>query len=554
MQVTVQVVLSAVAAVVALALAVGVARTPDRTGARALVAFNVGVAVWTGGNALQHAAVTLPGKLLWVNVQYAGIAVVPVAWVAFAATYTGRGGVVTRRRVALLSLPMVVLAALSWTNPGAVVRGAVNLSTTDPVLLEREFGPAFWLGWLYSSTLNLVATVLLVGHVLRRGRPYRLQGAAVVVGSLVPLAAHLAYLGEYVAFEPEPFFAVTGAAFVLAITRYKLLDLSPVARNALVERTSDAMFVCDDRGRLVDCNPAAARFVGRDRDAIVGESVTDALRALPGIARACEHGGDSTRASPSGEAAAGEDDRITTTVDGERRHFGVRTSTLAGGETLVVCHDVTALVERERALERQNDRLEAVAGTLSHDLRNPLALATGHVELARETGDVEALDEAEAGLDRMAAIVDDVLALARTGEPEETAPQSLAAVAHRAWATVDAGDVTLDVRADPTVDADAGLLQQLLENLFRNAVEHADPGVVVVGALADGAGFYVADDGRGIPQDVADSLFERGTTTASEGTGFGLAIVARIARAHDWTVDVVESERGGARFDVETDP
>ncbi|MFW5938757.1 MAG: sensor histidine kinase, partial [Halanaeroarchaeum sp.] len=114
----------------------------------------------------------------------------------------------------------------------------------------------------------------------------------------------------------------------------------------------------------------------------------------------------------------------------------------------------------------------------------------------------------------------------------------------------DGGDraSTLDVVVDTEreVLANPGRLKRLLDNLFRNAAEHGGDGVVV-GDISDG--FYVADDGPGIPADQRDEVFESGHSTSESGTGFGLAIVQRIAEAHGWDVSLTESETGGARFE-----
>jgi signal transduction histidine kinase len=98
-------------------------------------------------------------------------------------------------------------------------------------------------------------------------------------------------------------------------------------------------------------------------------------------------------------------------------------------------------------------------------------------------------------------------------------------------------------------------LRELLGNLFRNSVTHGgdDTGVsVTVGTLAEAEGFYVADDGPGIPPEERDSVFEHGYTTSDAGSGLGLTIVDRIASAHGWTVTVTDSAAGGARFETLT--
>jgi signal transduction histidine kinase len=75
---------------------------------------------------------------------------------------------------------------------------------------------------------------------------------------------------------------------------------------------------------------------------------------------------------------------------------------------------------------------------------------------------------------------------------------------------------------------------------------------VTVGVFADDAGFFVADDGVGIPEGDRDAVMGMGYSTADDGTGFGLGIVAEIARAHGWSVAVTDSEAGGARFEIRT--
>jgi PAS domain S-box-containing protein len=221
------------------------------------------------------------------------------------------------------------------------------------------------------------------------------------------------------------------------------------------------------------------------------------------------------------------------------------------------------LRERTEELERQNQRLEEFATIVSHDLRAPLNVAEGRLELGRGDCDSEHLEDVGNALDRMDTLIEDTLTLAREGQMvTDRESVDVSDIVDRCWERVATPDAAVSVEDGFAVCSDPDRLQQVFENLFRNAVEHgstrgqteqdeadaADGVSVRVGELADG--FYVADDGPGVPEDQRDDVFERGYTTSDDGTGFGLAIVHEIASAHGWDVAVTDSEDGGARFEI----
>ncbi|MEF8828274.1 MAG: PAS domain S-box protein [Haloarcula sp.] len=208
------------------------------------------------------------------------------------------------------------------------------------------------------------------------------------------------------------------------------------------------------------------------------------------------------------------------------------------------------LRDHQRELEQHNDRLEAFTSVVSHDLRNPLHVADGQLQLAREECASEHLAAVERAHERMDTLITDLLTLARDGETvTDRESVALASLVDSCWTNVETANATLVSDIDRTVMANESRLKQLFENLVRNAVEHGGADVTVtVGAVDDG--FYVADDGPGIPEDDRDVVFEAGYSTTTAGTGFGLGIARQVAAAHGWEISLGDSADGGARFEV----
>ncbi|WP_440008962.1 MEDS domain-containing protein [Halomicrococcus sp. SG-WS-1] len=206
---------------------------------------------------------------------------------------------------------------------------------------------------------------------------------------------------------------------------------------------------------------------------------------------------------------------------------------------------------REAQLKQKTDRLESFASLLAHELRNPTMIGQMYCHELPEDTAPEAVGYISESFDRIEDMIDVLLLLTRGREAvDECAPVDPADVAREAWDTVETLNATLDVDLDRTIRIDETYVRHLFRNLLENAVEHGGSDVTVtVGDLDDG--FYVADDGVGIPPEDRDTVFDEGYTTAADngGTGLGLAFVQKLAEVYDWDVTVTESEAGGARFE-----
>ncbi|WP_435364873.1 ATP-binding protein [Haloarchaeobius sp. DYHT-AS-18] len=295
-------------------------------------------------------------------------------------------------------------------------------------------------------------------------------------------------------------------------------------------------------------NSAFVRLFGYDPDTAVGQSVADLI--VP------ESDGAETLYAAVDGGKRLDQEVVRLTEDGERPFLlrSVPISTEDDEPTgYFIYTDIAEMKARERRLTRQNERLDAFASVVSHDLRNPLSVARGYTETAYDGEDPSLLPDVLVELDRMDQMIHELLTLAREGDiVGETEPVSLGDASREAWSHVETADATLSVGDDVTLEADADRLEELFENLFRNTIEHAgDAATVIVGKTPDG--FYVEDDGPGIPDEQKEAVLEMGYTTATGGTGFGLGIVSEIATAHGWTVSVTDGENGGCRFEFRTD-
>ena len=306
----------------------------------------------------------------------------------------------------------------------------------------------------------------------------------------------------------------------------------------------------DDQGRIQYANEAYARLIGTTPEALTGTHIWE---VNPGFDpdrfedywSSYDLGETRTHETLHERFDTGQQMQVRTTttrirIDDTTYHIGTIT-------------DITEQKTRETQLQREVERLDKFAGIVSHDLRNPLNVAEGHLGLIAEECDTDHdhIDTVRNALNRMNELITDTLTLARQGRTvSETEPTDLGALAQESWRNTDTGGAVLNILDELTIHTDPERFRSVLENLFRNSAEHAgDDVTVTVGALPDRVGFYVEDDGPGIPEADRADIFEAGYSTATDSSGFGLTIVKEIAEAHGWDTSVTEGTDGGARFE-----
>ena len=319
--------------------------------------------------------------------------------------------------------------------------------------------------------------------------------------------------------------------------------------QSFVRHSPDIITVLNEDGIIQYDSPAIEHVLGYDQDDLIGEAAIDYI-----------HPDDRDRIRDLLDRSIDDSDELRDSFEYRLRHadgswlwiesIAIARTEQTGNGYLMYSRDISDRKARERRLEGKTERLEEFASIVSHDLQTPITVADARLELAREECDSEHLPAIGDALARMEEIINATLTLAREGRVvDETEP------------------------IDLVVSADRERLRRVMENLFANAVEHGStsspsrPGddaverrstpaeenslvTVSIGELDGDDGFYVADDGPGIPEDQREDVFEPGHSMSPDGTGFGLAIVEEIVEAHGWDIKATASDAGGARFDI----
>ena len=548
---------------------------------------------------LTHVGTVLTADPAWslrfTQLSYLSVVSAPVVWLTFALRYTGRGGWVTRRRLTALSVvPGVTLAFVFTAEWHTLFYATIQPPAGTAVPLTE---PGLWhvVNVHYSYTLLFIGAGLLAVAAVTDGRMRFRQSVVLLISLIVPWVVNAAFHLGYrpaAGVDPTPLaFVLVGIPLAMVVVQTDIRTVIPVAHRRVFRTATDPTVVFGPDDRVLDSNDAAEALLGDGgpiQDAAVEAILPDDL---------CVEGQPDPTLADAVE--------WTDTHGDEDRHYLVRRRAIdpdrrADARGYIVSFtDITlqrtqrdALAETNRTLSRQadalefkNEQLERLASVVSHDLETPLSTAEGLIHLIR--ADIDGSDpEIERSLadletvhGRLRTFAEALPDLAREGTDVESPVEcDLERIARDAWSVVDTGPLTLVVESNGSFRGDPRRLVQAFENLFRNAVEHGVTAAgdeteatrVTVGMLSEAdtassseadtassseagvdrsVGFYIEDDGPGLPAHRRGAALEFGVGTGS-GSGYGLAIVRTIVEAHGGTLSVTATEHGGARFEI----
>ena len=509
------------------------------------------------------------------KIQYIGVFSV-LLWFIFTLKFAGYGAIAERVGWFLAIVPTGIFA-LAVTNElhGLIWRDIHVLTTPAFNVFQAEYGPLFYVYFVYTVLLLGSGVGLLVRAHVRKWRLYRWQMILWLAGTLIPAAGQYAtvfgwYLIEGV--HPIPISYLVGAGLLtIAVFRLRFVEVLPVPYETIFTSSPNPVIVCDLKRRVLVFNPAAKPFVQATRGEVIGLPLT---AACPELARAL---GEQFDAEDVHFKGADYKVRVAPSLSRSRQMRG----------HIIILSDITLIrqVEREQqALLARISRLEELKTEMirmgAHDLKTPLGMIKGYLELIREQDPATPISDVQTYLEHMDRasskifqIVNDIFSLDRI--ERMAAEQTMAQVDLTALVRETAEGMSRSAADKPltytvsiadaplSVCGDSVQLREAVTNLISNAIKYTPPGGTVRVRLyteTDQIAFAVTDTGVGIPAEMQAKLFHpfyrvrTRETVKIEGTGLGLYLVKGIVERHSGSM-FLQSEYGtGSTFGFRLPP
>ncbi|MCH8495172.1 MAG: response regulator [Balneolales bacterium] len=539
----------------------------------------VSLSIWAFGYSLELTSTTLDQMLMWINVEYIGIGLIPGFWFTFCLAYSGREDLLTKSNlIAVFAIPVLTIVMV-WTNQWHNLHYAsVSVSHAGPFpMLSFERGIWYFVHMFYFYVLLLIGGFLLLQNYRHAAHFFKRQTLIVLFGALAPWFVNLLYhLGfrpyEYIDLTPFVF-TITGLIIGVGLLQFKLFQVVPIAREKVIEGLLDGVMVLDNLNRIIYQNPVMVEYTSKFKEDVIGRSFQLVFAAYPEFVQTVLKGENTHTFVEI------RDDNDNTT------YFDVKINTIATGDSnlnglLIVFRDYTEqkISEKElinaRLKAEESDRLKtAFLANMSHEIRNPMNGIIGFAGILKDPELSESerehyLQIIESNAEQLLLIINDIIDISKIESGQEHIKPSNASIkkliddlrnvfSHQIKnKNLTFGIENLIAESDDEIITDVVKLRQILVNLIGNAVKFTNKGNITlqVEKIEDELLFSVIDTGIGIKSADLDLIFDRfrqsdqDNTAISRGTGLGLAISRGYANLLGGTLTASSKIGSGSTF------
>lgn len=538
--------------------------------------------VWSIAYGLELGSSTLEQMKFLINIEYIGIASLPLNWFLFCLDLAGKNKWLEKRsnQVLIALVPLFTLCLL-WTNSFHHLyykNLTVDYGGSFP-RLNITPGIFYYLFTLYFYVLLAIGNYLLIKKFNTSDAVYRKQNRIMLVGALVPWIANFCYmlgLRPMANLDITPFaFLLSTILMLIAIYRFELFDTLPVAREKVLELMQDGFIVLDHQNRIIDYNSAFKKYTcASQANQLIGKNIKEILPYQHELVQFLQ---------------LQQDGKIEMLVETSDNKFDVEVdisylneNKLNRNAVIVKFHDLTALrqevlksKQQAEELQKLNQLKDRIFSIMAHDLRGPL-LNLAEV-LKMTTDDTISPEEFKLlspaltkDITYTADLLENILHWSRSQLKGYSINREFFDLKdlikaevnyHLKSAAYKKIEIIQSVETEgiSLVYADLVMMQMVIRNLLSNAIKfcHSQCEIDICSSYLDDeyADITISDNGVGISNENIQKIFNgenassRGTQN-EKGTGIGLMVCWDFMERNEGTI-ILESEVGeGTRFSL----
>jgi signal transduction histidine kinase len=538
-------------------------------------------AIWSVAYGLELASDTLEQIKILVNIEYIGIVSLPVYWFLLCIAMSGKEVWLrkTGNKILVTIVPAVTLL-LVWTNDLHHLHYSqliLDYSGSFP-MLKITRGVSYYLFTLYFYILLGIGDIILIQTFRKSDAVYRNQNRVVMIAAMLPWLANICYmvgLRPMANLDVTPFaFLISVAVIFIAIYRFELFDILPVAREKVLELMQDAFVVLDSQNRIIDYNPAFKKYTtALLAGQLVGKNFMDVLPEQNQMLDFL-HNHESGKMEMMIETTQG-------TFDVEVDIRFLNQNKLIHNAIIIKFQDLTSLRQEALKSKQQADELQKlnqlkdrIFSIMAHDLRGPL-LNLGEV-LKMTFDDTISAEEFKIlaptltkDISYTADLLENILHWSRSQlkgysinrEQFDLNKLIVSEISyHVKSATSKKIRISHHLTDKLTVYADLVMMQMVLRNLLSNAIKFCHKGceikIIAAPDAQDFVNLQIRDDGVGISEEnilrifSGENVSSRGTQN-EKGTGIGLMVCWDFMARNEGTIVVKSVVGEGTVFNLQ---
>ncbi len=525
-------------------------RRKKAVGRKFLILFLSSIFIWSVADFFNLLNTTLNAKIFWSNFSYFGVATFSIFLILFVLEYIGKGELINRSKIILLSIIPIITIILIWTNEHHhLMRQSFFIQNISGLLaLGKVYGTWFWIQFIYAHSIVIISSVLIFYSLSLSLNIYKKQGIIFLIGILGPLISNLLYVSRIVSFPIDMTsvsFAITGMVLYWGITRENLLDFVPTVYMEVFNEIPDGVLILDSVNQVVGMNPSAESIFNIKFSDIRRMNLQELINWNEFNKFINEHRYSENYHGSFSHNNKYYDVNLKTIYDKKHSSIG----------KLIVLHDISKrremeeqLINSNKQIEGLNDTLQIIHKILRHDLLNKFTIMKFTFEIYKESGDKLILDKLENSIDNGVELINRLREL----ESFIIAKGDLIHIpvrdiVERVSTTI---TVPIEIKGNANVIADDALFS-VFENIMRNSVVHGKTDRIKVDIKSKNkiSTIKVTDFGKGIPGDIKDKIFEEGISYGeNKGSGLGLFIVKKTIERYGGEIKVEDNKPSGAIF------